>query len=690
MVKNEIASWREYFLRLEDKQFFTLMRLYLGELKTPYNKQKLTESLEGFLRKEETKKNILSLLSDLDIQILCAIKFIPGATLSKLQDFFKDEIFCEMLEESLRQLKARLLVYDDASGANYSKLLKINPFLSETLDKILSFEKLVPQNGGDENPDAAECVSAELIGSYLAFVAKTPNLCKLDGSFKKRAESEIEEKFPGRLEKARLLTKALENLLIIKDKEGTFEVDWKRAKNFSQMDFQSQALYSLTSISTKYNRQRSQYYSQVFLDAISAIPQSGFKSDVFLRYAYLLCAKESRQEESFVGAQSRFARIIQLHKQNSLEEQNNSLGAYFDRMLEQAEGLGIVLTAKSESGEKIIFKNPRFFESRLPPKNIAMVNVDSSFSLTLMPGFGLSRVLEIAVFADLVKFDTVVQFEINQNSVIRAFDQGMTSEQIICVLKDNSNFAVPEALEFSIKEWESSYKSISVYRGFVLKVDPKRSEALIQNPNLKKRILERLAPQVFLLDCQTQEEVEALFKTCGIDNIGKIKGAEESVELMNFIPLEKKEISIDFQKNTSALNEANEESEKNLQKIYSKIDALDLEEEQKDVLRNIASAKIIVNQSQLCAPAIPLEKNSAQGMDYEGKVHVIDQAIKEGEQIIFRLTKKSKLVTGFPVGIDRNSFEDGVYLNVFVGKEQQEISIGRIEFVQRVKKLSVL
>lgn len=124
MVKNEIASWREYFLRLEDKQFFTLMRLYLGELKTPYNKQKLTESLEGFLRKEETKKNILSLLSDLDIQILCAIKFIPGATLSKLQDFFKDEIFCEMLEESLRQLKARLLVYDDASGANYSKLLK--------------------------------------------------------------------------------------------------------------------------------------------------------------------------------------------------------------------------------------------------------------------------------------------------------------------------------------------------------------------------------------------------------------------------------------------------------------------------------------------------------------------------------------------------------------------------------------
>ena len=49
MVKNEIASWREYFLRLDDKQFLTLMRLYLGEIKTPYNKQNLIESLESIL-----------------------------------------------------------------------------------------------------------------------------------------------------------------------------------------------------------------------------------------------------------------------------------------------------------------------------------------------------------------------------------------------------------------------------------------------------------------------------------------------------------------------------------------------------------------------------------------------------------------------------------------------------------------
>ena len=692
MVKNEVALWREYFLRLDDKQFLTLMRLYLGEIKTPYNKQKLIESLEAFLRREETKKNILSLLSDLDIQVLSAIKFIPGATLSKLEDFFKTEVFCEMLPDILRELKARLLIYEQPVAYGLSKALKINPFLAPALDDALKLEELIPECDGPEKRLGLECVGAEFVASYLSFVAKNPKLCKLDGSFKKKAESDIEEKFPGRLEKARLLTRALENLLILKDKEGVFEVDWKRAKSFAQMDAQSQAMYLLASASARYSRTKTKFYSQVFLDALKSVPAKGFKSGAFLRCAYLLCCKESGQEDSFVGSQSRFARIIQSHRQEEADLRGNSNGAFFERMLDQAEVFGFALIEgvnDDGDGEKIIYKNPRFFESRVPPKNIAMVNVDSGFNLTLMPGFGLARVLEIAVFSDLVKFDTVVQFEINQSSAIRAFDQGLGAEQIINILKDNSNFAVPEALEFSIKEWEANYKSICVYKGFVLKVSQERSEALLHNPNLKKRVLERLAPQVFLLDCKDEDEVAALLKNCGVENIGKIKGAEDEPELTGFVPLKESE-ALAGAETGAKKTERNQESEKRLQKIYSEIEALDLDEEQKDVLRNVASAKMIVNDSQLCAPAIPLEKNSAQGMDYEGKLHVIDQAIKEGEQIIFRLSKKAKLVTGLPIGIDRNSFEDGVYLNVFVGKEQKEISIGKIEFVQRVKKLSIL
>ena len=44
----KVLAWRESFLKMEENRFFEIMRMYLGEIKTPYNKQKLIMNLEGF------------------------------------------------------------------------------------------------------------------------------------------------------------------------------------------------------------------------------------------------------------------------------------------------------------------------------------------------------------------------------------------------------------------------------------------------------------------------------------------------------------------------------------------------------------------------------------------------------------------------------------------------------------------
>ena len=49
-----VMLWRESFLFLEENHFFEIMKMYLGEIKTPYNKQKLIANLEGFLHKKES------------------------------------------------------------------------------------------------------------------------------------------------------------------------------------------------------------------------------------------------------------------------------------------------------------------------------------------------------------------------------------------------------------------------------------------------------------------------------------------------------------------------------------------------------------------------------------------------------------------------------------------------------------
>ena len=62
MIDNQISRWQEAISSLPDKQFFNTMRLYLGEIKTPYNKQRLTEQLASFIRREENLKSILTLM----------------------------------------------------------------------------------------------------------------------------------------------------------------------------------------------------------------------------------------------------------------------------------------------------------------------------------------------------------------------------------------------------------------------------------------------------------------------------------------------------------------------------------------------------------------------------------------------------------------------------------------------------
>ena len=42
--------WADSVSSLADSKFFDIMRLYLGEIETPYNKQRLIEQLAGFIK----------------------------------------------------------------------------------------------------------------------------------------------------------------------------------------------------------------------------------------------------------------------------------------------------------------------------------------------------------------------------------------------------------------------------------------------------------------------------------------------------------------------------------------------------------------------------------------------------------------------------------------------------------------
>src|SRR5574344_565026 len=86
-----VMTWRENLEILPDEDFFRLIHIYLGEIKTPYNKQRLIEQLTALLHNQKNQQTIIALLDQFDCQILTALSFIPGMTQSKLSLFFSGE-----------------------------------------------------------------------------------------------------------------------------------------------------------------------------------------------------------------------------------------------------------------------------------------------------------------------------------------------------------------------------------------------------------------------------------------------------------------------------------------------------------------------------------------------------------------------------------------------------------------------
>ena len=68
IVINEIFT--SNLSSLPDEKFFYVMRLYLGEIKTPYNKLKLIEQLASLIRNKTSLERIISFLDETDVKIL--------------------------------------------------------------------------------------------------------------------------------------------------------------------------------------------------------------------------------------------------------------------------------------------------------------------------------------------------------------------------------------------------------------------------------------------------------------------------------------------------------------------------------------------------------------------------------------------------------------------------------------------
>lgn len=696
MTENEINSWKEAFSSLPDKQFFNTVRLYLGEIKTPYNKQRLTEQLAAFTRKEENLTSILTLLDLFDVKVLTAISLIPNVTQESLADFFRGESSLTEIYAEIINLTERLIIYKEKAPYSEKEFIKINPLIRQDLLPYLNTKLLFPDYKADIlSTDDIFTLSPNLLTAFITYIRIRGISCKSDGSIKKNDHKRLSEIFPGKEKLIQLLTSAFINLSLVYEdqKAGSYTLDFQRTQKFAELpQIQQYALLCAASVS-RFSRDGLKKEAQLLIDCLSSIPETGSTIETILRLAFLA----GSSEETSPAKKSRFSQILAAAKQEagSEPEQNAEL---LDRMTGSALEFGLLQKLGKTSDDKELFKSAQELLSTASSLSIEgqteavpkVVNIDSTFTVTLMPGLSLKELLPLTDFLFVRKFGVVAEFEITRQSVSEGFDKELTPDIIFERLEKYSWYPVPQNLKINITEWYNSYSSAKLYYGYVLKVQDNNISLAENNPNIKKYIKEKLADGIYLLNLPAGSDISTFIEESSLDFMGNVKTSVTKSEYTSF-PLLRSGRKIELTENkVGAKKTSIAEADKILKSLKASLKNLSLERAQKESLEHRISNRLILSEAQLKNASIRTEILEADGMDFSGKVHLIEAAVKEEDLMELQLPSadgKGDFFTmvGKPLSISRQPGEAVMRFQIEPTKDIENLLVSRITHLRRLR-----
>ena len=696
MNDNEFNSWKEAFSSLPDKQFFNTVRLYLGEIKTPYNKQRLTEQLGSFIRKEENLSNILTLLDVFDLKVLTAISLIPNATQETLADFFHGDTSITEIYAEIINLTERLLIYREKSPYTEKEYFKINPLLKERLLPYLDNKLLFPVYKPEIfSIDDVFTLSPNFLASFITYIRIRGISCKSDGTIKKNDQKRLSEIFPGNEKLIQLLTTAFINLSLVyeDEKTGSYIIDITRLRKFAELpEFQQYALLCAAAVS-RFSKDGLKKEAQLLIDCLASIPEDGCPIETILRIAFL--AGTHTEEGTTDIKKSRFSQILAAARQEAgaEPEQNAEL---LDRMIDCALEFGLLQKiGKTEDGVELYKStSDRWLNSLQNLSNAQLpkvLNIDSTFTVTLLPGLQLKQILPLTDFMLVKKCGIVTEFEITRQSASKGFDNDLSPDDIFALLENNSNYQLPQNLKINITEWYNSYSSAKLYYGYVLKVRDNNVSLVENNPNIRKYIKEKLADGIYLLNLPAGMEISSFIEESSLDFMGTVKTSVEKSEFTSFPLLRsgRKPIIFETQNKSEAKKTSFGEAGKLLQSLKASLENLDMDKAQKESLEHRISSRLILSKSQLKNASVRTEILEADGMDFAGKVHLTEAAIKDEDMMELQMPtadgKDFFTLIGKPLSISKQPGEAVMRFQIEPTKDIENMLVSRITHMRRLR-----
>ena len=560
-------EWRKLIFDLSDQAFFDLVRNYLGEIHTPFNKHKLLDQLEAFLLKKSNLDQIISMIDSSDTALLTAIDFLGEAGIGQLYSLFSDEKPYYSFYTHLMNLEERLLVCPVQREKGIQTVVISPLFRNELKKRVIDIDRFLGcKKALVKKADRYSWYDIPVISAYIsALLAKKGKASTTIPCLK--LAPEFEEIIKSILLKQSLLLQTGHHLVPAKE-------------NFKK-------LFSLD------NPEVSQFFIQGYLssNSLEALIYENMRAD--RTYPARSFDRLARCTAYMAGMT---LGDIQLHKDN----------------LSKA-----TLAVEDRTGL-------RKLTSVLPQEDVKIV-VQPDFSLYVQGDLSFEENMTIAFYSEIRELDVISRWEVTRESFMRGIRSGIGADNFIKLLKEKSGSSLPQNILFSFKSWEEECQGIAVYQGCVIKVDNRFSKLLDNNRTFKVYVKEKLTDGLYLISDKDFPEAMKVVESISGQSLALPMEDKSSSALT---PVAKVQESSQFQnyEKPVARTKKNDISDK----LLKKIETLEITDEQKDILSDRVRRKLILSEDQLAGGSIRYELMEARGLDYNRKVRLCQHVIETG------------------------------------------------------------
>jgi hypothetical protein len=655
--KPSVADWTDALLMSGSEALHGAVRNYIGPIKTPYDKRDLVAKLGAFLRRAETRESLLSLLDTLDMKILGSSLLLGPVSEQVIKDLFIGELPLFELGVRIANLLDRLLLFRYQVGGR--RLLAVNPLLEKELsERALDFAEVFGFTQKIEGSVPEMAVDAKAAVALFSFLFHAPLSMRKGGGLTKRAAERFAALFPelaaGEGDRPGVLARALSaaGVLPVGDDEERYPDHEAFARLLA--DWGEDLPYFLSA--------RLALEGEGGQSSEGDRPEGG-GGNAARALAYVLAGALEALPADLVIMKTALSRWLRIAARRARLVGDPALA------LSALEELGIV----RYRGEALSLSVPGRPGAGAANRGGVLV-AEGAHALHLMPEASLGDRLFVGCVARPVSIGKVWSFEVERDTVRRAFAAGFQAAGMRSRLESLSGDALPQSFAFSLSAWEEEYRSLRLYRGFTLVADERQRPVIERSAALGKIVAERLAPGVYFLSAATAEEAAAALTAAGLEAPPLAQPARAPVSAPAAAVRDGAATSV--RAGIDALRDlvggggralgagARPDPEPRLAELRACLAASSRRDDERKEIADRIERRLVLTERQIAQSDPHPERLEAGGLDYLGKVRVVERALRaSGDrlEVLYRLPGAEPVRALLrPVRLDKN--EKGLVL----------------------------